>query len=221
MKEINVLDIKNLPERPRWEPIVLAILALDYWKAPEWLWLTITALFIVFYASIFRRIYHENRVDLFPRKDRVNRRKPKGFLVANFLVLCLALIGCKSERSEPNGTLEVDIAIRPATEIQYVPGQAWIWSMDDQDLTIESLQDLMQGIARGLSGGEQLAAHSIELNDGRSSLDLPQGTYLVAVMLGANSEGRYSFTTVNVWSGALSNVTKVFRQEDPAEYETW
>lgn len=68
MKEVKVISNKNLQSRLPLLSTLVTILALDYWKAPEWLWGCLGLLFLLMWITSIVRLVNEESVDVFEEK---------------------------------------------------------------------------------------------------------------------------------------------------------
>lgn len=64
MKNKKVIDPKNLPIRLPFWPTLLAVLSLDYWSAPEWMWGTVICLLAIWWFIALWVVDKEEKIDL-------------------------------------------------------------------------------------------------------------------------------------------------------------
>lgn len=64
-----VISRKNLPTKPPTIATVVAILALDYWNAPQWLWGALGVVFVIIWVAWIVQMFQEKQFDIFKDKS--------------------------------------------------------------------------------------------------------------------------------------------------------
>ena len=121
---------------------------------------------------------------------------------------------CSSSGPAPDSALTVQV--RLGTPQSNAPASARLWVWAHTGVAPGSAAELLFG---ELAGEPPLISQTSV--NGTFSHNLPAGEYLVAVMLGDASEGRYSFLVRQLFAGAPATLTKVFVASEPVEFEEW
>jgi hypothetical protein len=67
---MKVIKRSNIPTRlPVWQSLI-TILSLDYWKAPDWIYVIFAIFFIILWTSSIIMIIKEKQVDIFKNKNQ-------------------------------------------------------------------------------------------------------------------------------------------------------
>ena len=72
MRKIKVLSNSNLPVKFQVYKTGLAYMALDVYKAPEWLWTVAVIYFVILWTAVFIKSYAQERVDILDNKKETS-----------------------------------------------------------------------------------------------------------------------------------------------------
>lgn len=70
MKKKKVIDRNELPARYPVVTTIVAFLALDYWKAPQWVWGAVGVLFLIIWIACIIAIYNQEEIEILPKDDK-------------------------------------------------------------------------------------------------------------------------------------------------------
>ena len=155
-------------------------------------------------------------ISILPKDSRVSMLHTKAVKMILIIAACLLAASCSADKEAPLARLSVEVRLTVPLGTESTAARLWVWSISDNLPEITNAQQLSTGLLEGVPA----FIAETDLN-GFFSHDLPQGEYLVAVMLGNASEGRYSFLTRQTFEGTALRLVKVFDAAEPAVYEEW
>ncbi len=63
------IDRKNLPAKLPVTSTIVAIMAMDYWNAAEWIWGAVVIVGLIIWIACLWSVSNENNIDIFKNKN--------------------------------------------------------------------------------------------------------------------------------------------------------